>query len=65
MDAIDRQRVLELSQEIALLQRDNVSYRSHEHHTASEAHRNELRRLRLRAIQEDLLKLSGRQQRIQ
>lgn len=65
MDVFDQHRILELRQEIASLQRDNESYRSQEHHTASEAHRNELRRLRLLAIQEELLTLNERPQRIQ
>jgi len=65
MDAFDRERVLELRQEIASLQSHNESYRSKEHHTASEANRNELRRLRLLAIQQELLRLNERQQRIQ
>jgi hypothetical protein len=65
MDALDRHRVLELRQEIASLQRESESYRWQARHTASEAHRNELRRLRLLAIQEELLRLNEHQQRIQ
>ena len=65
MDEFDRQRVLELRQEIASLQRDNESYRSQEHHTASETNTNELRRLRLLAIREELLRLNERKQKIQ
>jgi len=65
MDQFDLQRVQELRQEIAALQRDNESYRSHEPHTASEANTNELRKLRLLAIREELRRLNERQQRIQ
>ena len=65
MDAFDRQRVSELRQEIASLQRYNESYRWQERHTASEANRNKLRRLRLLAIQEELRRLNEPQQRIQ
>ncbi len=65
MDLFDRERVLELRKEIASLQRDNESYRLQEHHTASEANTNELRRLRLLAIREELRRLNERQQRIQ
>jgi len=65
MDAFDRHRVLELRQEIASLQRENESYRRQEHHNLSQANRNELRRLRLLAIKEELLRLNERQQRIQ
>lgn len=61
MDQFDRERVLELRQEIASLQRDNESYRSQKYHTASAANTNELRRLRLLAIREELLTLSERQ----
>jgi hypothetical protein len=65
MDAFTRQRVLELRQEIASLQRDNESYRLQKHHTASEAKRNELRKFRLLAVQEELLRLNEHQQRMQ
>jgi hypothetical protein len=65
MDLFDRERVLELRKEIASLQRDNESYRLQEHHPASEANTNELRRLRLLAIREELRRLNERQQRIQ
>ena len=65
MDLFDRERVIELRKEIASLQRDNESYRLQEHHTASEANTNELRRLRLLAIREELRRLNERQQRIQ
>jgi len=65
MDQFDRQRVLELRQEIASLQHDNELYGSQEHHTASEANTNELRRLRLLAIREELRRLNEHQQKIQ
>jgi len=60
-----QKRVLELRQEIAALQRDNEAYRRREHHKDSEFNTNELRRLRLLAIKEELLRLSGHSKRIQ
>ena len=65
MHQFDRERVLELRQEIAALQRENESYRSQPHHTRSVSNTNELRRLRLLAIREELLRLNERQQRMQ
>ena len=65
MDAFTRQRVLELRQEIASLQRDNESYRLQKYRTASEAKRNELRKFRLLAIREELRRLNEHQQKIQ
>lgn len=65
MDQFDRERVLELRQEIASLQRENESYRSQKDQTASQDITNDLRRLRLLAIREELRKLNERQQRIQ
>lgn len=64
MDLFDRERVAELRKEIASLQHDNELYRLQEHHTASEGNTNELRRLRLIAIREELRRLNERQQRI-
>ena len=65
MDSFTQQRVLELRQEIAALQRDNESYLHQKRHTDSEFNTNELRRRRLWAIKEELLRLSGRSKRIQ
>jgi hypothetical protein len=65
VDAYTQQRVLELRKEIARLQRENDIYRRQEHRTASQENQNELRRLRLVAIQDELLRLSGRSTRIQ
>ena len=65
MDAFNQQRVLELRQEIAVLQHDNESYGLKEHRTASEVNNNKLRRLRLLAIQEELLRLNEYTKRIQ
>jgi hypothetical protein len=61
MDQFTRERVLELSKEITSLQRENESYRQQRHHSVAGDHRNELRRLRLVAIQEELRKLGERQ----
>jgi hypothetical protein len=58
VDAFTRQRVLELRQEIASLQRDNESYRWQKRHTASEDNTNELRRFRLLAIKEELVRMT-------
>jgi hypothetical protein len=65
VDAFTQQRVLELRQEITSLQRDNESYRVQKRHSASETNTNELRRLRLLAIKEELLRLNERPKRIQ
>jgi hypothetical protein len=65
VDSFTQQRVLELREEIAALQRDNESYRRKRSHTDSELNTNELRRLRLLAIKEELLRLSGHSKRIQ
>jgi len=65
VDSFAQQRVLELREEIAALQRDNESYQRKRNHTDSEFNTNELRRLRLLAIKEELLRLSGRSKRIQ
>ena len=63
MDSFTQQRVLELRKEIAALQRDSESYRRKRSHTDSELNTNELRRLRLLAIKEELLRLSQRSKR--
>jgi hypothetical protein len=65
VDSFTQKRVLELRQEIAALQRDNESYRRQKRRTDSEFNTNELRRLRLLAIKEELLKLSEHSKRIQ
>ncbi len=59
MDSFTQQQVLKLRYEIAAVQRDNESYRRHTRHTDSEVKIDELRRLRLVAIKEELLRLSG------
>jgi hypothetical protein len=58
VDAFSQQRVLELRQEIASLQRHNESFRWQKRHTASEDNTNELRRFRLLAIKEELLRMA-------
>jgi len=65
MDALNHQRLSELREEIAELQRENELYRRQTKHTPSETNTHELRRLRLLAIKEELLRLSGRSMRIQ
>ena len=65
MDSFTQQRVLELRQEIASLQRDYESYRGQKRHTDSEFNTNELRRLRLLAIKEELTRLNQNPKRIQ
>jgi len=59
MDQFDRERVLELRQEIASLKRENELYRSRRRYTAAEVNTNELRRVRLLAIREELLQIMG------
>ena len=58
MDAFTQQRVLELKQEIAALQRENESYRGRRRHAAPEANTTELIRLRLVAIKEELARMT-------
>ena len=60
MDAFTQQRVLELREEIGALQRENELYQRKRSHPDSELNINDLRRLRLLAIKEELLRLSGR-----
>lgn len=59
VDSFTQQRVLELRKEIATLQHENELYRQKKYHGPAEFNNNELRRLRLLAIQEELLRLSG------
>jgi hypothetical protein len=54
VDAFTEQRVLKLKNEIASLQYENESYRSQRHHTLEEKHSDDLRRVRLLAIREEL-----------
>ena len=63
MDAFTQQRVLVLRQEIAALQRDNESFRCQKRHTSSEDNTNELRRFRLLAIKEELLRMTEKPSR--
>ena len=63
MDSFTQQRVLELRKEISALQRDYQSYQRKSRHSDSELNTNELRRLRLLAIKEELLRLSQRSKR--
>lgn len=58
MDAFAQQRVLALRQEIASLQRDNDSYRLRKRHPAEDASLHEVRRLRLLAIKEELVRMT-------
>jgi hypothetical protein len=57
VDVFSRQRVLELRQEIASLQHDNDLYRLHKRHSAENARLSDLRRLRLQAIKEELVRM--------
>ena len=59
VDSFTQQRVLDLRKEIAALQRENELYKRNRSHTGSEYQTNELRRVRLQAIKEELLRLSG------
>jgi hypothetical protein len=63
VDELTQQRVLELRQEIASLQRDNESYRWQKRRTASEDNANQLRRFRLWAIKEELVRMIEASQR--
>ena len=67
MDAFTQERVLELRLEIASLQQDNDLYQLHTRHSAEDSRLSEVRRLRLLAIKEELLRMneptSGRKRR--
>ena len=65
MDSLTQQRVLVLRYEIAALQRANEWHRRKKYHTASEVNTDELRRFRLLAIKEELLRLNIFSKRIQ
>jgi hypothetical protein len=58
VNAFTQQRVLELRQEIAALQSENESYRRQKRHTDSEVNNDDLRRLRLLAIKEELVRMT-------
>jgi hypothetical protein len=58
VDAFSQQRVLELRQEIASLQHDNDLHRLHRHRNKSGVDLNEVRRLRLLAIKEELVRMT-------
>jgi hypothetical protein len=56
VDALTQKRLSDLRGEIASLRRENDRYRLQEHHTRLEAQGNESRRVRLPAIQEELVR---------
>jgi hypothetical protein len=60
VDLFAKERVFELREEIAQLKRANESYQRQRYHPASEIITNELRRVRLLAIRDELLRLNGR-----
>jgi len=57
VDAFTQRRVLELRQEIASLQSQNETYRLLGRHTLAESDQQEVRRLRLLAIKEELARM--------
>jgi hypothetical protein len=65
LDSFTQQQVFALRQEIAALQRANEWHRRKKYHTASEVNTDELRRFRLLAIKEELLRLNTLSKRIQ
>ncbi|MGC1644759.1 MAG: hypothetical protein WA741_02935 [Candidatus Sulfotelmatobacter sp.] len=65
MDSFTQQRVVELRKQIAAVQRDNELYQRKKHHTVPEDDNQALRRLRLLAIKEELLRMSEHSKRIQ
>ena len=65
VDPSSQHRISELRREIALLQHDNELYRLKQRRAPSEVSSNELRRLRLLAIREELLRLHTYPKRIQ
>jgi hypothetical protein len=65
VQSFTQQQVLKLRYEIAVLKRANEWYRRRNYHTASEVNTDELRRFRLLAIKEELLRLNAFSKRIQ
>jgi hypothetical protein len=66
MDGLSRNRIGQVRLEIASLRQEHESYKlKGRHHTQAEVVSNDLRKVRLLAIQEELLKLSTNRQRIQ
>ena len=58
VDAFSQRRVLELRQEIGLLRQDNDLYQLRKRYPAEDAKLNEVRRLRLLAIKEELVRMT-------
>ena len=58
MDVFTQRRIVTLRHEIASLQHNNEVYRLQRHHTQLEIETNEMRRLRLLAIREELRNMS-------
>jgi len=66
MDGLRQNRIVQVRLEIASIQQENELYRSKGHRRSSaEFVSHDLRKLRLLAIQEELLKMSSRSLRIQ
>lgn len=59
MDAFTQRRVSELRNEITALQDQNQTYHIQESHTQAESDQQEVRRLRLLSIKEELAKMIG------
>ena len=57
MDKRTQDRIFELRVEIAALQQENSTYVQQVAHTAAESHTHDLRRERLQAIKEELLRI--------
>ena len=57
VDTFTQRRVLELRTEIAALQHEQLVYAQQAFHTPAERHTRDLRRQRLQAIKEELLRL--------
>jgi hypothetical protein len=59
VDAFTQRRVSELRNEITALQDQNQTYHIQESHTQAESDQQEVRRLRLLSIKEELAKMIG------
>jgi hypothetical protein len=60
VDVFTQQRISELRDEIAALQKENVTYAQKAFHMPSARHGHDLRRLRLEAIKDELVRMNKR-----
>jgi hypothetical protein len=61
METLTRHRILEFRDEIAALQKENVTYARQPFHMPSARQTHDLRRMRLEAIKDELMRLNKRE----